>query len=88
MLDQRVDLARKPLRLLGISSSTATPIRSINLAPECIRTVNVTPLGGSQEQTMSTIDRLIRRAGRLDPGAAFGRWWRRLFRGARNGLPA
>lgn len=64
------------------------PITLVNPGPECIRTVDVTPLGGSQEQTMNTIDRLIHRSGRLDPGAVLRRWWRRLFRGARNGLPA
>jgi hypothetical protein len=37
---------------------------------------------------MNPIDRLIRKAGRLDPGAVLRRWWRRLFRGARNGIPA
>jgi hypothetical protein len=57
------------------------------------------PLCGSQEQTMttttstsldgiSTRNGLVLKTGRLDPGAVLRRWWRRLFGGARNGLPA
>jgi hypothetical protein len=35
-----------------------------------------------------TREGLVRKAGRLDPGALLRHWWRRLFRGARNGIPA